>query len=961
MAEAGISIHIDQVSDGATGVKVIQPTGSAPSLVCLLTDGRISLGADPPPSRRLLAGAATIPFDENLRSEELAMLDAWCSSPEHASMQVLVGPGGSGKTRLAVEYIQRRRALGWAAGFLTQVPGDIAGEAPVLVVVDYAGGKPSVVAWLLRAIAAAEGPRLRVLLLERDVGEWWNAARRDSGAAGHADSRLVWSLRPVAPADRARVFSESVAALGGSALAPPDLSGSIYSRPLAIHLAAFLRLEGDTFENELVELLRLTFDHERRVWQLRSNAEPVVLEAIAASVTALTLLGGGEVEGLDDLIRLASPEPLSMSQVREVRRLLRLLYGSGPQVDGLQPDLLGEYAVAHALDDDPALLSRVFVDADQPNESVFSVLARVEINGFADASRWIGQLLAHHFNVRSFPAMRAAQALAAGFRPDGSLGALIAEALGALGDLDVARSLKSKLPHPSETTSLRELGEVIYRLLRAAEVGERSAAQAVLADRHAAWLGSLGRNKEALAAGQAAVDIYRSLPAMEPAIAADFADALSNLAVRYHRSGFVAEALAAGEEAVRRQEELAAADATLLPRLASCQANLVQWLLAAGRMGEVIEAARRAVDHYRGLAEVQDRHIQRLAGCLSNLGVAYLNQCQFSEALVAFREAVSIGRKLMELHPDSVLPELAGWLGNLGTALNRKNDFDSSLQATREAVAIRRRLARARPDLFLVDLCESLIGLTTDLSDAGLAQEAYETAVEAVESLRDVEFSNRPLARLHLGSALNNLGNAHRARGEYERALSAIDEALTQLDEARTEHRPVRAIILGNRGGVLHSLGRTSEALLASTACVAANRSLCKEHGSAFLFPLCTSIRNLGALQHMCGQLNEALASTQEAMAIATSLAAADPDAFEPLMAETLAAYAAVLDAASRAAIGEALDVMWPRFLKQPQAWAGMVRLLLTNCEILFRGNPGPKLTERLATFERMFGRPGGV
>ena len=71
-------------------------------------------------------------------------LERWCAEGPAVAVRLLHAEGGVGKTRLALEWTRRRRAMGWAAGFL---PKDVSEDwferlwmlgQPVLVVLDYA-------------------------------------------------------------------------------------------------------------------------------------------------------------------------------------------------------------------------------------------------------------------------------------------------------------------------------------------------------------------------------------------------------------------------------------------------------------------------------------------------------------------------------------------------------------------------------------------------------------------------------------------------------------------------------------------------------------------------------------------------------------------------------------------------------------------------------------------------------
>jgi hypothetical protein len=93
---------------------------------------------------------------------------------------------------------------------------------PVIVVIDYAESRADLVAVLQRvaALAASTGPRVRVLLLARNDGDWWKSLpNRNPELAVLLDGRTSIQLSPLAatPAD---VFAEVVQAFARSRQRP---------------------------------------------------------------------------------------------------------------------------------------------------------------------------------------------------------------------------------------------------------------------------------------------------------------------------------------------------------------------------------------------------------------------------------------------------------------------------------------------------------------------------------------------------------------------------------------------------------------------------------------------------------------------------------------------------------------------------------------------------------------------
>ena len=95
---------------------------------------------------------------------------------------MLVGAGGRGKTRLALELARASSKDGWLAGFATAEELDrFRGQngveqwrwdKPVLVIVDYAASRAEQIrGWILELVDASleDRPKLRLLLLERQA------------------------------------------------------------------------------------------------------------------------------------------------------------------------------------------------------------------------------------------------------------------------------------------------------------------------------------------------------------------------------------------------------------------------------------------------------------------------------------------------------------------------------------------------------------------------------------------------------------------------------------------------------------------------------------------------------------------------------------------------------------------------------------------------------------------------
>jgi Mrp family chromosome partitioning ATPase len=130
------------------------------------------------------------------RETELAELMAWCENNSGGRLRLVTGPGGVGKTRLAVELADRVRKAGWRAERITggaetqAIPALRAVTRDrTLLIVDYAETR-SGLGQMLSALASELGAGVRVLLLARADADWWDQL-------GVSDP-AVWDLVQVA-------------------------------------------------------------------------------------------------------------------------------------------------------------------------------------------------------------------------------------------------------------------------------------------------------------------------------------------------------------------------------------------------------------------------------------------------------------------------------------------------------------------------------------------------------------------------------------------------------------------------------------------------------------------------------------------------------------------------------------------------------------------------------------------
>jgi tetratricopeptide (TPR) repeat protein len=651
----------------------------------LLEDNTADLPANPSPGKLLTADYEVIPFEEAGRRGELDVLEAWCKSADPRSVLLLTGEGGSGKTRLAIEWCRRLRHRGWHAGFLRtdrkkeELDPLLEGVAPRLIVIDYAETRLAVAEPLLYKMGIDPhrgGPQVRLLLLARRAGDWWT--RLTIGKEGREIEDLLARSpqpHPVAPLvpvaqERRKAYDTAVTAFAlelgkpvPAAPPAPDLEKKDFERVLYLHMAALAAVDGRSI-GSAAETLAQTLNHERRFWHgqvdemgLDRSLTESVQAAFGQAVAALTLVGGtaDEPQTRTLLGRVLDEFPTRPDLAKAILKRLRQMYrsaGDGRFLEPLQPDILGEELVAEILQRDSPLLDKL-LDGATPEEGrgVLIVLTRLAQRR-PEAEEWLRAAFCGRLEAL------AENALEVAVETGDPIGLVLAQEIERSSDEDLVERLMDRCSED------RYLGSVPLREVHLAATAKK---RDLFAARH-------------------------------------------NLLSSPPEEVLIERARLANNLGIRRRD--------------------------LGRRKEALKATEEAVDIYRDLAVRRpDAFRPDLAASLNNLGPMLRDLGRREEALKATEEAVAIYRDLAVRRPDAFRPDLAGSLNNLGTMLSDLGRREEALKATEEAVALRRDLAGRRPDAFLPDLAGSLNSLGIRLRDLGRREEALKATEEAVRIL----------------------------------------------------------------------------------------------------------------------------------------------------------------------------------------------------------------------------------
>jgi tetratricopeptide (TPR) repeat protein len=695
------------------------------------------------------------------RMSEQAVLGSWCASADDRSLRIVTGPGGTGKTRLALQAaagFAANRGRWWlvAAGDEAQAVAAARAQTsgPVLLVVDNADARTGLAA-LLWAMARDQG-RIRVLLLSRALGEWWGRLAEDSAAAARgllaeaAPMRLAEPLLPQADDDALARAALPYFAQALQVPVPWQVKFGLPARrvpALLLHaaaLAAVLRSAAapaaavrlEVGPGVLAELL----EHEARYWQRAARAAGLSTDGtVLRQVTAAAALLGSRDQA--ETAQLAGRVPglagASRARRRSWAHWLHELYppAAAGELGSVQPDLLAETHVVTQLTASPGLASGCLRDLTGAQAGRALTMLGRALAHQAGAGDLIVAALHADLARLALPAAQVAQQASSG------LGGLLAGALPAAPcPPEALLNLAAALPYPSAVLAPAHLAATRRVVTYMQSLPPDTEPQPVAEWR--GWAGvrlaQLGEPAEALAVTREAVTIRRELAAADPGRhGSGLAEALITLGSRLAAVGRGAEAMAVTEEAVAVGRELAAADpGRPRPELALALHQLARFLVAAGGAEEAVPVAREAAALRRELAAVSpEEYRSDLAESLHDLGLWLVGLDRHEQAVPLIAEAVVIRREQAAASLGRHGSDLAGLLYSLGRSLAELGRFAEAVPVTEEAVTILRELAAGRPGRYRRYLADSLASLSVILASLGQGPEAEQIRGEA-ERLR---------------------------------------------------------------------------------------------------------------------------------------------------------------------------------------------------------------------------------
>jgi glycosyltransferase involved in cell wall biosynthesis len=671
-------------------------------------------------SQLLRADEALVPFDP-ARQPIIDQLNGWLDNPEWPqAIRLITGAGGLGKTRVAIEICQQRLKADWHCGFLgksylakdmTAVWQELlAVNQPILLVLDYAETRQTVLLALIKAMLRKPSNHpVRLLLLARDSGEWWdNLPSKDAECemllSGYATSGpfVLPELYndEISRTDAYRNALQAYANAIGADVpdVKPDLAGEHFSKPLYLQMAALLALYGErpaTAEG----LTKALLNHERRYWiDALADTGFHKPENHAQLLLALTTLSGGFVtpKQAKTVWDAASGDDLSSGEFSALFNALVPLYPGNLGLQAVQPDLLGEALVAQTLfqPQGEKLLDAVLNNNAGPSiqHHAITVIARLSVH-----RPDLHYILVSAFGRNFCSCCR--EIIKVAVETPSDLPALAQNAFIGLSPATKSQAVGLLKPFlVNESVELSHLALEIY---------------------------SFETEKSKTKSAKKANDINTM---------ADHAKNLSNLAIALHRTGQNEQAVHFAKQALDIRQRLAQKNPNRFdPDYATSLNNYAIRLGDAGQDETALSCAKQALDIRQRLAQKNpDRFEPDYAASLNNYANHLSDAGQDEEALSCATQALAICLRLAKKNPDRFDPDYAASLSNYANRLGDVGQDETALSCAKQALAIRQRLAQKNPDRFEPDYASSLNNYANRLSNAGQDEQAQSYAEQAL-------------------------------------------------------------------------------------------------------------------------------------------------------------------------------------------------------------------------------------
>lgn len=759
------------------------------------------------------------------RDGELNEILKWATNPEpRATLHLLSGRGGAGKTRLAGTAAKLLKAKGWKAGFLPTNADDTtihlsldACGVGALLIVDYPEERPKLVKKLLEVASTnQEYPvPVRLLLVSREGEQAFRdmteaQVRRISTTSLETSSVLSVSDAMLLIHSAAKTISEAldIDQLDVSSAEDWLKRDEVHRLPLfalasVVHASTSLdsafRLAGSDLLQALVRIeisrVRRYSTRDLSVSDYRSNRKSLerllalgVLSGRGVTENALRELGRlGIVPGLNDheLVSRSAKTPFwARPQVSQVRGHLKKI----------EPDILAA-----------VFFKEVFLGGDGPLEtpSWMACTARDALDGF---NKILGRLSYDIAQVDPLASQQieklAIDMLEAAPELHGHFSFLVGTRASVFSSEFMVKLIDhflAKDNHPGtnaqlllfKSNCLSDLNEKTQalatiqeaaRILRLVSQLDPSNYRHVLArslNNISNRLFDLNEVEPGLEVSTEAVNVWQKVDERNEERVLGLGVSLDSLANRLSDAGRIEEALRVSSEAVKHfQRYFAEEDIEFLIAYSNALHNLANKLFQGSRIAESLETISMALNVMRKLTDIQpDVHLPNYLVISFN----YADNLAISGNHNRAREVADWGVKktdaIFQARPHQFRPLLAYGLKTLTLICDDQRDIESAITHGERAVGLYRDLADENPKKYIEDFLHMLSNVATFHAMVGQDDLAKAYAVEAVSLKRKTNtFTSKKFVHL-LANCFNTLAQLHLRCSEFETAEEFAAEA----------------------------------------------------------------------------------------------------------------------------------------------------------------------------------------
>ncbi|WP_192579648.1 tetratricopeptide repeat protein [Micromonospora sp. AMSO31t] len=749
------------------------------------------------------------------RGAELDSLTSWRDGGPSEAARLVHAPGGHGKTRLADRFAALSRKAGWtttaAAPYRPGTPGRRHAGGQDMVVIDYAERWPMQDLVDLMTALHDRSKRLRVLLLSRYSGTWWQILRAELTSLGVVADPTPLPPIALTPELRRETFVAARDAFAERLELPPDMATSVatppylgdgyFSRALTLHMAALVAVHAATTGQlppaDQSALSRYLLDRERLHWHrlhAKGHAAPGVDGAVTVAagtmarlVYVATTTGPLDHDDARKAVTAALEDP---SAADRMLRDHRVCYPPAEQrlaLEPLYPDLLGEDFVAlMTLGHQVAAFEADPWATDAPMRLVGASNAAPPwtprlIATLAEAARRWPHLATEVLNplLRLRPELAA---LAGGPALAGllSLPGLEPPALEAVRENLAQRGLPEF--HPARAIVTERLTD--YYLGGPTIFGVTAIRRGQSGVRHAI----AGNLRRALVELTEAVDEARELARILPNHHGDEALAghLLNLAGVVTQIDRLDEAETLAREALALARQVAERDPHTRRALARALTNTAIILRRRGQLDNGLRHAEEAEDILRDLASTDPQIEEDYAQCLMTIAASHQALGNLKVAGESVNNALQTFTRLDGAYPGRYRDRRARALLLTAELHFLSNQPGEAARALFAAVPLLRPLAAAMPATYERMLALTLRNLGTMLMVTDRPTEAIEFALEAIDMGRKFRTVEPHEGSAELAQALIT-GSGVMASVERDRdSLAFIEEAVRILEDLST-------------------------------------------------------------------------------------------------------------------------------------------------------------------------------